>query len=401
MLRAPVVPALLLLSLSCSQKASFYAPQEDTALQDADADADADSDTDVDDGDVDGDGFTEAEGDCDDTDIGVNPARDEDPSDGKDNDCDGRIDEEWSGLVVALQVEGSRSSLALIDTVGRVDEEIVLPADVVPYGVAEGLEGGWVLTATSLFVNISAGTPSFEFDPVQVLTVSEAGESSSLVTFGEDRYDDMMFYWYGPLLTGVKPHPDGYYVAALPGALLRIDPDGSVTELATWAWDLMDDTTYELYAFDIAVNRQTGEVGIQDLLGGFATWTEAGGLVQHKKANLADGWENWDAKIAVGLTAVEGESGWYGMVADYVTGDYALERFESGASDWTAYMTWSNNLVRPLAVTADSDHGDFYVSAKGGDHYTLWRLREEGGLVDDFFDEVEDGVNFWGLTSRY
>jgi hypothetical protein len=84
-----------------------------------------------------------------------------------------------------------------------------------------------------------------------------------------------------------------------------------------------------------------------------------------------------------------------------VTGDYALERFERGASDWTAYMTWSNNLVRPLAVTADSDHGDFYVSAKGGDHYTLWRLREEGGLVDDFFDEVEDGVNFWGLTSRY
>ena len=61
--------------------------------------------------DEDGDGFTVEEGDCDDNDIGVNPAREEDPSDGKDNDSDGRVDEEWSGLIASLQSESGNSSI--------------------------------------------------------------------------------------------------------------------------------------------------------------------------------------------------------------------------------------------------------------------------------------------------
>ena len=48
--------------------------------------------------DDDGDGWTVEEGDCNDADILVNPAREEVP-DGQDNDCDGRVDEQFSGIV--------------------------------------------------------------------------------------------------------------------------------------------------------------------------------------------------------------------------------------------------------------------------------------------------------------
>ena len=43
--------------------------------------------------DEDGDSFTVEDGDCDDSDPWVNPALDEEQGDGKDNDCDGLIDD--------------------------------------------------------------------------------------------------------------------------------------------------------------------------------------------------------------------------------------------------------------------------------------------------------------------
>lgn len=389
-------------AFACSQGHEFdyVKPSEEG---DADTDADADSDADADaDGDKDGDGFTVEEGDCDDEDIGVNPARDEDPADGKDNDCDGRLDEQWSGLVAAFQQDGGGSALQVFDTVGRVDQTITLDDDeVVPYAVDAGLNGGWVVTGTPLYINISAGTPSFEYDVATVYEVSPDGTTTALAEFGEDFYDDTMFYWYGPLVQSVRVHPDGWYVAALPGALYRIDTDGTVTELATWAWDINDDTTFELYAIDLAVDIQTGEVGVLDLLGGFATWTEEGGLVQHRKADLSDGWANWDAKIGIGLVAQDEGLGWYAMQGDFAVGSYSLQQFNLGSGQWTTTLEWEESLLRPLAIAADGDHGEFYVSAKGGDHYTLWRLRVDGALVDDFFDEVADGRNLWGLASAY
>ena len=57
--------------------------------------------------DEDGDGFSVEDGDCDDTSPWINPARDEEPNDGVDNDCDGKIDEKWSGVTISLFKDGS------------------------------------------------------------------------------------------------------------------------------------------------------------------------------------------------------------------------------------------------------------------------------------------------------
>jgi hypothetical protein len=384
-------PILLsLLALACSGGTKLPAGGDDSGSADG-----SDGSTDGSDGstgtDNDGDGFSVEDGDCDDDDIGVNPAREEDVFDGKDNDCDGRVDEEWSGLTVTEQVEGGASRILVFDSITRLDDSITLPPGIVPYDIDHGLDGGYVTVVNDVFINFSAGTPGFEYADASIVEVDSSGNVTPLAE---------VFYWFGPIVRGVKAHPGGYYVAATPGALWRIDRDGSTQELASWAWDISDDTTFELYALDLSVDLLTGEVGIQDLLGGFATWTEAGGLVQHKKADLSDGWANWDANLGVGLSRMDGD-GWWGMTGDFAAGTYALERFNLAEGDWVERMAWANNLVRPIAIATDGDHGEAYVTAKGGDHRTIWRIREQGGLIDDAYDEVADGRSLWGIVSNY
>ena len=87
---------------ACGEKASTLPAVLDTAETDTDS-VDTSSDTEEEIGtDEDGDGFTVEEGDCDDTDPWTNPARSEEAGDGIDNDCDGRVDEKWSGITVSL-----------------------------------------------------------------------------------------------------------------------------------------------------------------------------------------------------------------------------------------------------------------------------------------------------------
>lgn len=355
--------------------------------------------------DNDGDGFTVEEGDCDDDNIAVNPAREEDLFDGIDNDCDGRIDEEWTGLAVTEQVMGGSSRIVTYDTITRETGAYTLPEGYVPYDLGEGLNGGFVTIATEVFINFSAGTPSFEYAPATVLEVAEDGSVRELTTFVDEAWEaedleNMKFYWFGPIARGISWHPGGFYVAATPGTLWRIDPDGSRTELASWAWDVSDAETFQLYAMGLAVDRLTGEVAILDLLGGLGSWTEAGGFVLDKQADLSEGWANWDAKLGVGVSRMDAD-GWWGMTADYQTGEYSLSRFNQQDGDWVTRLDWANDLVRPLGVAAEGESGEVYVTAKGGDYRTIWRLREQGSLVDDALAEIEDGKTLWGIMPTY
>jgi hypothetical protein len=334
----------VVLALACSGGTPPGAPSDSGAATDGTDGADG-ADGSSSGTDNDGDGFTVEEGDCDDDNIAVNPAREEDVFDGLDNDCDGRVDEEWTGLAVAEQVMGGPSRIVTYDTITRETGAYALPEGFVPF-------------------------------------------------------DNMKFYWFGPIVRGISWHPGGFYVAATPGTLWRIDADGTRTELASWAWDVGDSETFQLYAMGLAVDRLTGEVAILDLLGGLGSWTEAGGFVLEKQADLSDGWANWDAKLGVGVSRMDAD-GWWGMTADYETGEYSLSRFNQQDGDWVTRLDWANNLVRPLGVAAEGESKESYVTAKGGDYRTIWRLREQGTLVDDALAEVEDGKTFWGIMATY
>ena len=82
---------ILILLLACGDKTAPIV--QDSAVTDTMVEPSAEPSTEETGTDEDGDGFTVEDGDCDDTSPWINPARDEEPADGVDNDCDGRIDE--------------------------------------------------------------------------------------------------------------------------------------------------------------------------------------------------------------------------------------------------------------------------------------------------------------------
>ncbi len=339
--------------------------------------------------DNDGDGFSVQEGDCDDDEVMVNPAWDEQDGDGLDNDCDGRIDESWGGLVVTEQSRDGRSAVLVFDTVGRVEQEITLEKGMIPYGVAPGLDGGWAVVEYPEFADAYRGHKKY---PATLRLVDDSGATTALASFTDESL------WTGPPARGLLVHPDGYYLMAGPGALYRIDADGSVTTLETWGWDFTDVKTFELYALELSVDMLTGTVGIFDLLGGFATWSPDGGLSIHKQADLSDHWANWDGLSFASGAWMDGD-GWWALGFDYAgTGAYALYRFEGG--EWMLEKQWIDDLV-PFVLTTDGDHGELYATAKGGDYRTIWKIDLTRDTIDDWYVEVDDGYTVYGIISRY
>ena len=119
-----------------------------------------------------------------------------------------------------------------------------------------------------------------------MVEINEAGVCTVLADFEEDEEN--------PMVRAVLYHPDGYYLASRIGSLIRIDMDGTITELASWGFDPGDIETFALHVWTIALHPITQEVGLFDLFGGFATYHPDTGLQQHKKADL----EEWDSLYA-------------------------------------------------------------------------------------------------------
>lgn len=410
MLRSRLVLTLpLALALGGCGDKNGHVTGTDSGATDTDDDTDAGTDDDTDSGgtDEDGDGFTIEEGDCDDTDIGVNPAREEDPFDGIDNDCDGRVDEEWTGMSVAQQSRDGRSSILVFDTVSRVDAEVTLPDGLVPYDLDHAVGGeGWVVSGTELWTNISAGGAGFEYGRASVYTVDSGGNTTALAEFSDPNWEEggdpmaALFYWFGPIIRGVKTHPGGWYAVATPDALWKVEPSGTVTELARWGGNINDAESYELYAVDLTIDLLSGEVAVLGLLGGYATWTEEEGMVFHRQVDISEGFDDWDAKLGVSLVRMDGDAN-YAMMADYSTGEYSLLRWEDGAADWSLRLDWTNDLLLPLDIATDGEHGDWFATSKGGQYRTIWKLRGVDDSIDDFYNEVDDGFSYWGIVSDW
>ena len=118
------IMTILILLLACGDKSAPIV--QDSAVTDTMVEPSAEPSTEETGTDEDGDGFTVEDGDCDDTSPWINPARDEEPADGVDNDCDGRIDEKWSGVTISLAKQGSASSLLKLNQLGNIEAEITL-----------------------------------------------------------------------------------------------------------------------------------------------------------------------------------------------------------------------------------------------------------------------------------
>lgn len=329
-------------------------------------------DTDDTDGDLDDDGFTVDEGDCDDDDFRVSPAREEDAGDDKDNDCDGRVDEEWAGLSVSWVKADGSAEILRFDTIGRIDQSVALDAGCVPAWI-DRMGAGWVASS-----NYS-----------EVVLVDDQGACTVLGDFSETDYG----VW------GVAAALDGSVAYAVTiDSLVALAPDGTSTTLATWTVSFEDAAAHELAAAAVAVDPRTGELGLFDYFGGFATWSEADGLVVHKKGD-------WEAPALYTQTGTHRDAGgWYAPGIDAETGAYGVYLFDEAAGDWVLDEAWPADADwEPFMLAIDGDSGDYYLTANGGWHPTVWRIVEGSGYAADFYytESEEQESWFYGVVAEY
>ncbi len=396
--------------LACGDKDVAYVPADDTGGDEGGDDGGGE--TGGDDGgeegtDEDGDGWTVEDGDCDDDDIWVNPGWEEQDNDDKDNDCDGLVDEKFAGMAVARQYVYGNSDITVIDTVSRVEQELTLDSGIAPQDITEGLSGGYAITHD----NDPATSPAYSVDLDElaaVVEVAEDGSCTTLATFQPDETEEGFLAGLAgiddnPVIRGLVTHPDGYYLTARPGALVKVNADGSTEDVASWVYDFGEDPDgYELYAMDLAVDGVTGEVAIVGLLGGFATWDPDTGLTILRSPDLSDNWENWDYSVVQAVAPRHG-GGWFGLLVDFSTGQMSMVRFNLEQSDWVVRMEWTESLITPSKIMVNGDNEDVYVTANAGYYHMVFLIREEQDLVDDFYNSGtdENGWFFRGVIGRY
>lgn len=376
--------ALALASSACNPLNTGFQPRDTDEPVDTGWSRDTDEgDTDDTDGDLDDDGFTPEQGDCDDDDVRVSPARPEDNRDGKDNDCDGRIDEEWSGFDIGRVDDDRAGSIITLDTLGRADATVNLSSGCVPSWLDHFGEG-WVVSNGGVSVALVA-------------------PDGTCVDIGD--FSDAKVYEYG--VWGIATMPDGFgfertVLAVTLGSLVSVTAAGGVTDLATWVMDLEDPVAHEFAANSVAVNPASGEVGLFDYFGGFGTWTSAGGLVVHRKGD----WENPTLLTSTGAHRDGG--GWYVLGTDALTGTRGIYRFDLDTGEWVLEEEWDAELQwSPQQVAIDGDSGDWYITATAGTgpRYifpTVYRIGKASGYTADFYRISTDYAGgFYGITTNY
>lgn len=329
--------------------------------------------------DEDGDGVTVEDGDCDDNNIYVNPNRQEDTTDGIDNDCDGRIDEVFHGLIVLQQGDGSGPARILgIDDFGNQEWEVLLDnADLVPYFMTPRVGGdGWVIGILGSYDGS---------DPVQIALyeVDSSGNTSLLADFSDaDVYEFGMY--------GLATHPDGYYLVTTGDAVNAVEPGtGSVTPLQTW------DPETELYAFDVAVDELSGDAAVFGYYGGFATISAEGAVETHRTMTPDD--------MLVWSGVHRDNGGWY--AGGYDVSGWGVFRFRFEDNSWVRKATVEgvDSLWNPRFLTVDDVNGGYFVSLTEATYPAVFRIPEEGGPTATFFisDIRDNHFALWDLYARY
>ena len=319
----------------------------DTSIQDT-----TDTDEDQDD-----DGFSPSQGDCDDNDPHVSPARAEDDSDGLDNDCDGKIDEKFSGVDVAWVESSGKGHILSIDTVGRVAAD-VKTGDCVPFFLDHDGAGGWYVNDSLAYIS----------------QVAPDGTCTQIADFS-----DTEVYEYPPY--GVTVTPDGTLYVVFGDQFGAVAPDGTFTQLASW------DPESEFLGIGLGNDPKTGTVGIFDMFGGFATYDATNGFVFQHKPDF----------MAPELSTVSGAHGddgnWY--VPAVSAAGYGVYGYDMEGGAWELADGWTDEDWSPFMLAVDGSDPkrmEFYVTATAGAFQTVWRIVHGTNHADDLY--ISDGTDF-------
>lgn len=324
-------------------------PSGDDTGSPADTDSGEPPDTASEGTDEDGDGWTVEEGDCDDGSIYVNPAWDEDTGDGLDNDCDGRTDEVWTGFTVLwLDSAEGGGELITVDTLGELADARTLDPSCYAIGLDRAPDGAVVVNNGGSALSV----------------VGDDGVCTDLADYSESDYG----------LAAVGALPDGTFLALSPDALTAVTAAGEATVLASWVADAAEEG-FERYATILAVNAGTGEVGIADDYGGFATWDATDGLQTRVAADL-------EAPVVyLSALAARDGGGWVALGADATSGALGIYELveEGGSAAWELRVAWEDTQIFPSGLTTEGGTQDVYAIASEGHRGYIWRVRHETG----------------------
>ena len=346
--------------------------------------------------DEDGDGFTVEEGDCNDSNPWTNPARDEEGGDGEDNDCDGRIDEIWTGLTVARQAPTGQHSILTFNTLGQIEDEAVTGEDCAPAYIDHAHDGGWIATVNGSIL----GQP-----PTAIAKIDPDGTCTVLHDFAPPEGEELPEGEH-PFVRGIIAHPDGYYVATRMNELIKVDPDGTISQLASWSIDFEDIENFALMNWTLAIDLKTHEIALFGLYGGYGTYTPETGLVMHKIIPLENP-DLWDGVYAYSGMALDGDT-FHSLTFNSNTGETSISRFNSdvGINDFETVISWTppvqGGSIFPLHITADGDHTEFYISANVATFHSLWRIRTVDNSIDDLFKSPSmPNYQFQSVVANY
>lgn len=348
--------------------------------------------------DNDADGWSVEEGDCDDDDIYVHPGWEESDqaenhTDGKDNDCDGQIDETFRGLVVLQQGrydQGTPARIVKVNAFGEQTQEILFSDPAVQpwwYTDMAGLQQYFSFTMTPQVDGegwVVAGCDYTANDTFVLFEISATGEARTLSTMEGQAF-------------GIAAHPDGYYLVTTVSGLVKVEPTtGEQTEIASF---IDADENPLMLSFDVTVDRITGEIGVFGYYGGFATLDpETFEITWHKQLDpeIPPEQQNWAG------AHWDSRDGWYtgGVDAD----GWAVFRWNDSSSDWDRKASFNASWT-PKSMSIDTVYGEYYMSTKGAQDPTVWRLDIENGTnPDKFFSSPNGGTYFldvWDLYTVY
>ena len=348
--------------------------------------------------DEDGDGWTVQEGDCNDDDVYVNPGWEESDQegnheDGKDNDCDGNIDETFRGLVVLQSGPRDGSDVARIvyvDNFGESASEITFDDINVQNIQYQDMSGTWIDLTFEFAPGVDEGWGVLGQDRTTRETifwhVNEDGETSTLVNFTSL---ELAAY-------GVDVHPDGYWLVAGLYELYRVYPTGEVDTVADF-FDT-DGETPLMLAFDVAIDQVTGDIMVVGYYGGAVILEPEGfektWVVQPDFENITHNmWSAafWDTR-----------GGWYAGGQD-ATG-WGVFRLNEADGAWVTKASFDESWT-PHKMAIDTVYGEYFMSAYGGQYPVIWELdAETGETPSQFFASPHSGVSWmdmWDLYVRY
>lgn len=385
-------------TLSACDGDDNFVPLPDTDTdEDTDTDTDDDTDTDTEpcSPDEDGDGFCPPE-DCDDTTIFVNPAWDEEPGNDIDDNCDGRIDEEFS-RVLAFELDQNRGpAIVQVDTLGTFKGSFApsepafvrvatLDRDLEHYIGWDGQRTVWRFDENAVFEKVAELPEEYEW-------LNEDEEPDPPPAIGGD----------------IAMHPDGYYLVAAADRLLKFEDGGSWSVVAQWAC-LEEDESHEFCPLSVTVDTVTGDALLLGFFGGVGTWNETDGLTVITTSDPENPGPSYtiaqhepmDSSYAMANFVNEAEEQSIGMF-----------RWNAGAQEMRLLGEWPSEYVgvyTPNSFMIESETGDFYLSANSNSNGSgswenqLWRWTADGSFATILYSTPngENDQNTWFAGAVY